>query len=276
MDYLLEIRYPTARNDLEDRVQELLFRSRCRGSSTVEAGPVSIVSCWFGDPESRAEARRIFGGPAGALIRELEQPPVDWLDQYQQSLEPLLIGRRLVVAPEPGLIPKGDRIPIIIPQERAFGTGSHESTALCLELMEDLDLDGRSGLDVGTGSGILAIAMAKLGAEMVVAFDNDLDTLGVVRRNLDRNAIHQRNVRSLIGTPDAIRGRFDLITMNILPEVIVPLVPWTVTHLREGGSLIVSGILSEQAEQIHRAASSAGLTIARELARGEWWGARLV
>jgi len=94
------------------------------------------------------------------------------------------IGESFIVAPDARLIPAGERRhPIIVPQEQAFGTGSHETTSLCIEMLEGLDIRGRRGLDIGTGSGILAIAMLRLGAAKVIAFDNDVDAYGPLRDN---------------------------------------------------------------------------------------------
>src|SRR5581483_80035 len=92
----------------------------------------------------------------------VDRPRVDWLQLYQQSLQPLFIGRSFVIAPDASLIPPDTgRHELIIPQELAFGTGSHESTALCIELLEELDLRGKRVLDAGAGSGILALAMLR-------------------------------------------------------------------------------------------------------------------
>src|SRR5205085_810404 len=131
---------------------------------------------------------------------------------------------------------------IVVPQEQAFGTGSHETTSLCIETLESLDLRGKRGLDVGSGSGILAIAMLRLGASRVIAFDNDADAYGALRDNRMRNGIADGAMPLFIGGTEALRGgSFDVVTMNIIPEVIIPLLPQVVP--RAAGPLILSGIL---------------------------------
>ena len=203
------------------------------------------------------------------VLKFVERERADWLQLYQQSLQPLFIGRSFVVAPDASVIPAGTtRHALIIPQAQAFGTGSHESTALCIELLEEIDLHDRFGLDIGCGSGILAFAMFRLGACKVVGFDIDPDGLAPMRENRVRNATP---AMLFIGTLDALRVRkFDVVTMNILPEVIVPLLPMVKRYF--GGDLILSGILTGQREDVLRACD--GLRLVNEREKGEWWAGR--
>jgi len=159
---------------------------------------------------------------------------------------------------------------IVVPQEQAFGTGSHETTALCMELIEDLDISCKRGLDVGSGSGILAIAMHHLGARKVVAFDNDVDAYGALRDNRIRNGVPAERMPLFIGSVEALRGgRFDVITMNIIPEVILPLLDDVVSHM--GGVLILSGILLIKRDEVIAECAKRGLEPGPERNRGEWW-----
>lgn len=276
MELILEIRYPAHRRDVDDRVEAMLFLSPCTGSAIDEEGGDTVVRCYYPDAESRERGRLLLGSIPGVTIREIDEPAVDWLDRYVHSLEPVLIGSRFIVAPDASCLPPdGDRIAIVIPQERAFGTGTHESTALCMELLESLSIAGRSGLDIGTGSGILAIAMEKLGARPVAAFDRDLETFGILARNLKRNRIPRGHIVEFFGDIDAVRGSFEVITMNILPGVIIDLLPQVEGITAPGASLILSGILAEQSHEVVSATAAAGFELKVEAARGEWWAARL-
>jgi len=245
-------------------VQARLFLTRSTGSSSVEHGGTTTLTAYFGSREDRDAARNQFR-EFDVLVDDRVR--VDWLERYEQSLEPLFIGSRFVVAPDAGLIPKNSgRIEIIVPQEQAFGTGSHETTSLCLEMLERIDLRGRRGLDIGSGSGILAMAMEKLGAGKVIAFDNDLDAYGPLRDNRMRNGAR---FATFIGGVEALRGGvFDVVTMNIIPEVILPLLPDVKRHVR--GDLILSGILTVRRDDVVRAAG----TLVEEAERGEWWAGR--
>lgn len=278
IDYILEITIPTGNPPLEEHVRGLLFLSASTGDILLEDDWFHVISAFFDSPEDRARFLEEIAVVEGLETRSVDQPRQDWLDLYQQTLEPMLIGRRFIVAPERRLLEgqPGDRIPIVIPQERAFGTGSHETTALCLEMLEAMDLAGRNCLDIGTGSALLAIAMVRLEAARVVACDNDVDTLGLVSRNLERNSISSDRLLHFVGSLEAIRGaRFSLATMNIIPEVIIPLLPDAIRLLEEDAALIVSGILTTRREDVVAAARLHGLKLEREASRGEWWCGQL-
>lgn len=278
LDYVLELSWPPERRDLDDRVETLLFMTSTLGSRISERSGETVVSCYFASPEDRAEARAALSGVEGIEIHELDEERVDWLDLYRQSLEPLFIGERFVVAPDAALIPEGDeRLRIIIPQERAFGTGSHESTSMCLAMLERRELGGKVGLDIGSGSGILAIGMIRLGARVAFAFDNDLETWEVLPKNLERNGVGESAVPFFVGGVDAVRRapRFDVITMNILPFVIIPNLPAVARMLAPQGSLVVSGIILQHRDEVLEAARAAGLRLRDELSGGEWWCGRL-
>jgi ribosomal protein L11 methyltransferase len=263
-DYILEISFPA---DLEEVVAGLLFLTRSSGNLSTG----NSITAYFETLADRAAA--------AAALRDLpvtltfaERERVDWLQQYQQSLQPIFVGRSFLIAPDVSLIDAGTtRHCLIIPQEQAFGTGSHESTALCIELLEEIDLRGARGLDIGSGSGILALAMLRLGAQKVMAFDIDLDAFRPLRDNRARNAIAEDSMPLFIGGMEAVReGLFEVVTMNILPEVIVPLMTLVKRHV--GGSLILSGILTSLRGEVMRACD--GLQLVSEREKGEWWAGR--
>jgi len=270
-DFLLEISFDAADAALDELVQSRLFLTACTGSSSTEINGTAIVSAYFDSPNDRADAAAALHDLDRIELHETERDRIDWLDLYEQSLEPLFIGERFVVAPDARLIPADDaRHALVVPQEQAFGTGSHESTALCIEILESLDVDGRRGLDIGSGSGILALAMCRLGAEKVVAFDNDVDAYGALRDNRLRNGVDPSRMPLFIGSVEALRGGvFDVVTMNILPEVIIPLLPDVVPHV--GTSLVVSGILAMKRDEVVRACGEHALALAQERVKGEWW-----
>jgi ribosomal protein L11 methyltransferase len=258
-DFLLMLSYPA---EIEEVVSGLLFLSQSRGNVSNGSGLTAFFNT-AADRDAAADSLR--GLPVTIRFDECDR--LDWLENYQQSLQPLFIGRSFVIAPDPSVFPRDTtRHQLIIPQAQAFGTGSHESTALCIELLEELDLRDAEGLDIGCGSGILAFAMLRLGARRVVAFDVDPDTLGAMHENRARN---NTPASLFVGTLDALRGgEFDAVTMNILPEVIIPLLPRIRRHVR--GSLILSGILTTARDEIVRAAGRP----VREREKGEWWAGR--
>jgi ribosomal protein L11 methyltransferase len=273
-DFILEISFDAGDAALEELVQSRLYLTTSTGSSLVEINGTTTISAYFDDADQRDAAASEFAEIERIELHAADRERVDWLDRYQQSLEPLFIGENFVVAPDAALIPSDTtRHAIIVPQEQAFGTGSHETTSLCIEILETLDVAGKRGLDVGAGSGILALAMCRLGAEQVIAFDNDLDAFAALRDNRVRNEIDAARMPVFIGGIEALRGGvFEIVTMNIIPEVIIPLLGDVKQHV--GGSLILSGILVVKRDDVVRACAAHGLVLAEERAMGEWWAGR--
>lgn len=209
----------------------------------------------------------------------------DWSQSWRWGLRPRRTGERLVVAPswtEPELRP--DDILIVVDPEMAFGTGEHATTRGALRALETVVRPGDRVLDVGTGSGILAIAAALLGAREVMAVESDPDAIENAQDNLRRNGVAER-VELLHGLVDDAflallgPGRFDIIVANVLSGVLVPLLPAFHAALtpprsdREGaGQLILGGILDEEADDVIEAAGRAGFTLLTEDLEEEWWG----
>ncbi|MGA8810414.1 MAG: 50S ribosomal protein L11 methyltransferase [Thermoanaerobaculia bacterium] len=273
-DFILDISFDARDYAIEELVQSRLYLTPSTGSSSSEANGTTTISAYFDDGDQRDEAAREFGDIAGIELHADDRERIDWLDRYQQSLEPLFIGEHFIVAPDASLIPHDTtRHALVIPQEQAFGTGSHETTSLCIEILETLDVAGKRGLDVGAGSGILALAMCRLGADHVIAFDNDVDAFAALRDNRVRNGIDAARMPIFIGGLEALRGgTFDIVTMNIIPEVIIPLLGDVTRHA--AGSLILSGILTIKRDEVVRACAEHGLEIIEERTRGEWWAGR--
>jgi ribosomal protein L11 methyltransferase len=256
LDYILAID-----SDDEELVQSRLFLTASTGSTSTSG----VIHAYFDSEDDRAAAMELL---EEFELETFEREREDWLQKYQQSLEPLHIGRRFVIVPDPDMAP----LTIVVPQEQAFGTGSHETTSLCIEILETLDVRGKRGLDVGAGSGILALAMHRLGAAKAIAFDNDPDAYGALRDNRMRNAVPEAAMPLFIGSVEALRGgAFDIITMNIIPEVILPLLGDVVTRMAANAWLILSGILVIRKEDVIVAARTHGLALAHEREKGEWW-----
>ena len=273
-DFIVDISFDARDAALEEIVQSRLYLTPSTGSSSTEINGTTTISAYFDDADERDAAARELAGIEGIELHTADRERIDWLDRYQQSLEPLFIGEQFVVVPDAALIPDDTkRYAIIVPQEQAFGTGSHETTSLCIEILETLDVAGKRGLDVGAGSGILALAMCRLGASQVIAFDNDVDAFAALNENRVRNGVDDARMPVFIGGLDALRGGiFEIVTMNIIPEVIIPLLGDV--KRRVGGSLILSGILVIKRDDIVRACAEHGLALVEERTKGEWWAGR--
>lgn len=229
-----------------------------------------------------AEARASFAAQCGAPVRiEWESRDAeDWTSKWREGLGPRRVGERLIVTPSwtpPDAGPSD--IVITIDPQMAFGTGEHASTRGVLRLMENLVRPGATVLDMGTGSGVLAIAAAKLGAGLVLGVENDGDALINTRENVlandcaDRIALEEATIDKpwLAARPH----EYDLIVANVLSGVLEPLLGSFRDALAMGGKLIIAGIMEHEAPMMTVAALAAGLTVEREDREEGWWSAQL-
>lgn len=197
----------------------------------------------------------------------------DWASDWQQHFPPFRVGRQLVICPSWVDWPSAtDEVVLTLDPGQAFGTGTHATTGLCLDaLAEDFasDCPPRRVLDVGTGSGILAMACAALGANEVVACDIDKDACRVASDNVKQNGLTGKV--KIVATPLAdIPGRFDLVLANILAAENIRLAESLVERLARQGRLTLSGILIEQEQQVIDAYSTFPLEILSTNHRDEW------
>ena len=193
--------------------------------------------------------------PGARLVRIESRaiPDVDWDAVYRLHHRPVAIGRRLLVAPPWARADPGDRELLVIEPGMAFGTGQHTTTRTCLEAIERAVERGGIGsaLDVGTGSGILALALARLGVPRVVALDHDAAVLPIARANLARN--DARGVLVVAGPIPALRARFDLVVANLLADTIVAAAPALGELVALHGILVLSGLLVSQVAAVEAA-----------------------
>ncbi|MGB8981957.1 MAG: 50S ribosomal protein L11 methyltransferase [Anaerolineales bacterium] len=220
----------------------------------------------------------------------------NWMEAWKQHYRPILIGRRLVILPAWMDSPDPNRVAIKIDPGMAFGTGTHPTTQLCLELMEKYLDDGPqtmdhgpwttvdgswSVIDVGCGSGILSIAALKLGARSALGVDIDAGSIVNARENADTNGVGDELVLAVGSLPEILKGEFafrkaPLVLANILAPVIIRLFDAGLADLVEdGGTIILSGILQEQAENVIAAAQAKGLDLNERKQMGDWVALRM-
>jgi ribosomal protein L11 methyltransferase len=198
----------------------------------------------------------------------------DWLKEWRRNLRPFPVGDRFWIIPGPQVpgAAAQDRIPMWLEPQMAFGTGTHESTQLCLEALERLPLNGRTVLDIGTGSGILAIASAKLGADSVLGCDIDPEAIQVARANCCRNQVDQR-IRLFAGEVETLSRRgFDVVLANLEFNLIRQKLKDFSQLLNPRGCLILSGLLERDACGMGQSPDVRllRLTQLQDLAKGEW------
>lgn len=218
---------------------------------------------------SAAQAQQLvrqFGGTAEKLAR-------DWQSKFLATAKraPIRIGKRLVVLAEPDAHERTEQL--VIPAAGAFGTGEHATTAMCLRMLEETSRrlpPGWNLLDAGTGTGILALAARRFGAEKVLGIDDDPRAVAHARQNARRNKI--RGVEflrlDLLGWEPP--QRYQVISANLFSELLIKALPIFRRALRRDGTLILSGILREQAAELLHELGRAGFVLDRERRRGKW------
>ncbi len=192
--------------------------------------------------------------------------PVDWANHWKQHFVPLCFGRLWVVPSWLQAPPEAEHVLWIDPSS-AFGTGLHATTALCLEGLGQMSLS--TVLDVGTGTGVLAMAAAKLGATRVMGTDNDPEAVRVAVENAAKNDMQDKIQLSGDDLPQ-ITETFDLVVANILAGPLVDMAPALTAKMAPGGRLMLSGILGTQAETVKAAYIAQGLKDVQITARDEW------
>jgi ribosomal protein L11 methyltransferase len=264
-----------------EAVEYALMEAGALGTESMgESGELMHAVAYFDEPPERervraalVEALRIYDLPSVSVrdmqLREVEHR--DWLGEWKKSWQPVPVGERFIIAPPWSEVEETrGRILIRIEPGMAFGTGTHETTRLCLAAIEKY-FDGGSFLDVGTGTGILAIAAALLCPQArIEACDTDGDAVEIARENARLNGVDEQ-VSFRVGTVDdaGATASASLVCANLTADVIVPLLPALVGVTC--GSLILSGILDTQAEWVHGRLRELGIVQAREVATdGEW------
>jgi ribosomal protein L11 methyltransferase len=211
-------------------------------------------------------------------IRERQADESEWRDVWKQFFRATRVGRRFTVRPswDPGPAPAGEFV-IDLDPGRAFGTGAHPSTRLVIALTEDVREkipQIARFLDLGCGSGILSIAASRLWPTAAgLAVDNDPEATECSQENFERN--HVSNVAIVTGTLDKTETTFDLILANIQADVLCDLAPAMAVKLANEGHVILSGILSDQTDDVVAAYASAGFVLASRHDEGEWTGVLL-
>lgn len=192
-----------------------------------------------------------------------------WTDTWKQYYKPIEIGRLAVVPVWEDYTPRAGQTVLYLDPGAAFGTGSHETTAMCLSFLSDMDVKGRV-LDVGCGSGILAVAALLLGAQSAVGTDIDPLAVTAGRQNAELNGVAARATFLEGDFTKLTEGPFDIVTANIVADVILDILPDLVRFLGADGRLILSGIIDQRAAQVTQAIGRANLEIVKESKRKDW------
>ncbi|MBW7887931.1 MAG: 50S ribosomal protein L11 methyltransferase [Bacteroidetes bacterium] len=205
-----------------------------------------------------------------AIKSETVIPVKNWNEEWERTIQPVAVSEKIIITPSWHPINDPSKIVITIDPKMTFGTGYHETTRLVLRAMEKIIIPGMKVLDVGTGTGVLAIAAVKLGAQSALGIDND----DLCRDNGDENIALNNVAGSVtvkIETLDSIKeNNFNLIVANIIRNTILELLPQMLDKLQKDGILILSGLLTSDQEEIENALRQNHCIIQETLQENEW------
>jgi len=265
-----------AASDAEEAVADVL-RRYVYGGVSIEGAEASVVVKGYlpadGDLARRRRAlrRKLAALALPAAVRSRWLSEEDWAHAWKDFFPVLRVSARLVVCPTwRSYTPREGEAVIRLDPGMAFGTGQHPTTLMCLGALEELLRPGMDILDLGTGSGILALAAARLGAASALALDIDPQAAAVARENVRLNGLETVVQVGEGDLGEALRAAFDLAMANISAAVIVEMASALAEVLRPGGVLIVAGFSAESAERVSSALARSGLMVDRALADGDW------
>lgn len=202
--------------------------------------------------------------------REIEGD--DWIDVWKKHFRPIHIGGRVVVCPEwIPYEPKEGEVVIKLDSNMAFGTGEHETTSMCLELLQEYLREGDTVIDVGCGSGILGISAVKLGAKFAYMTDIDYVAVRSAEHNAALNGVAERVKIDLSDLLENAEVRGEVMTANITADILCRLSESIPKNLKEGGTLILSGIIEPKLAQVISAYEGIGLKLVKQARKGEWF-----
>ena len=198
----------------------------------------------------------------------------DWAESWKQYYKPVPLGRITIVPAWEKYEAKEGEIIVRMDPGMAFGTGTHETTRLVINLMQDEIRGGERLLDVGTGSGILSICASKLGAGWCNAYDIDPVAVKVARDNVESDGCTNITVgvSDLLRGVDLSGGKYDFCVANIVSDIIIRMLPDIKGYLKDGAPLILSGIIGERADEVRAAVLAQGFTVEKEIRENDWVG----
>ena len=262
-------------SDLEQQVEAIAHVDLIEQELRDKDRNTVIVHLYLSPDENPAEVlellrQRLLASELDATLKVTGIEEDDWENGWKAFYHAMELGNRLAVCPSWESYDKPGRVVLRLDPGMAFGTGTHETTALCLRALDELVAGGERMLDIGTGSGILAIAALLLGAAEADGVDIDPMCVRTAGENAERNGVADRFHVRVGNLSDQARGTYQIITANIVANAIIALAPSVPALLDAGGVFLASGIIDEREEEVAEAIAAAGLAV-REIRRDNGW-----
>ena len=264
----------------DDGIAYLSFFVEKKDDGSLEVqGETTEVESVLENVKQELEELKLFCDIGEGTVTVDETEDIDWINNWKQYFHQFYIDDILVIPSWEEIGQEdGAKMVLHIDPGTAFGTGMHETTQLCIRQLKKYVTKETEMLDVGTGSGILSILALMFGAKHAVGTDLDICALDAVAQNCEANGIAPESFSMMIGNIITDRevqdkvgyGCYDIVVANILADVLVPLTPVVVNHMKPGGIYITSGIISEKEETVISAVKAAGLKVLEVTRQGEW------
>ena len=263
-------------SDLEQEAEEIAHINLIDEELIAKDRTVSVIHIYISECDNAAEALEFLKERLTAAGIEYKAGSdgvndSDWNENWKKYFHATEIGKRLTIVPSwEEYDNRENRVLLHIDPGAAFGTGTHATTSLCLELLQDYIKDGSAMLDIGCGSGILAIASVLLGAEYAVGVDIDAQSVKTARENAAINSVSDRTEFIVGDLAEKVSGRFPVVCANIVADVVIRLLDGAEKYMTDGGVLIVSGIIDIREHDVLEAAKKHGYEISQKRYRDNW------
>ena len=263
-------------SDLEQEAEEIAHINLIDEELIAKDRTVSVIHIYISECDNAAEALEFLKERLTAAGIEYKAGSdgvndSDWNENWKKYFHATEIGKRLTIVPSwEEYDNRENRVLLHIDPGAAFGTGTHATTSLCLELLQDYIKDGFKMLDIGCGSGILAIASVLLGAESAVGVDIDAQSVKTARENAELNGVSDRTEFIVGDLAEKVSGRFPVVCANIVADVVIRLLDGAEKYIADGGVLIVSGIIDIRENDVLEAAKRHGYEILQKRYRDNW------
>ena len=258
---------------------DLMGLRNCETTVTVYIENDSLAPEKVSAVRAELSALKSLGEDFGRLECELVNiREEDWANNWKQYFKPLCVGEKLLVKPSWETVPDSETRSILeIDPAASFGTGQHHTTQLCLELLETAVTSGCKLLDLGCGSGILSIAALILGADSAAAVDIDENSVKIASENAAKNHIPPRKYKTFSGNiitdkalVSAIGSGYDVVCANIVADVLVAMSAIFPNFIKDGGKLVVSGIIDQRLDEVLESIENAGFELAEQKHKDDW------
>ena len=269
-------------SDLEEKAEEIAHINLIDEELIAKDRTTSLIHIYISECDNAMEAveflkERFRAANIDFTVNAIGVNDADWNENWKKYFHVSEIGEKLVIVPSwEEYENKNGRTVLNIDPGAAFGTGTHATTSLCLTLLEKHINDGVKMLDIGTGSGILAIASTLLGAESAIGVDIDAQSVKTAKENAEINNVQDKCEFIVGDLADKISGRFKVICANIVADVIIKLFDNVADFMEDDAVLIISGIIDLRKDDVLNSAASHGFTVVEENYKDNWCAFTLI